>query len=130
MGTRSSYPGLIRLQKLNKARHEMELARLNAEANAIGEENAALFKIQNERFQPDASFVPVDIIIKRLENNRARQDRLAEQLVRRKQDLLKVSRTLDILNDRLRAQEHQLQRAEAAMEMDEYISQLLGKASS
>lgn len=123
-GTRASYTGLVRLQKLSKTRTEMEIARLDAEITAIGEENDALFKMQND------SFVPPDIIIRRLETNRTRQVQLIEQMTRQRQDLLKVSRTLDILNDRLRSHETELQRVEAALEMDEYISQLLGKAAN
>lgn len=123
-GTRASYTGLVRLQKLSKTRTEMEIARLDAEMTAIGEENDALFKMQND------SFVPPDIIIRRLETNRTRQVQLIEQMTRQRQDLLKVSRTLDILNDRLRSHETELQRVEAALDMDEYISQLLGKAAN
>ena len=126
-GARASYTGLVRLQKLSKTRTEMEISRLNAEMIAIGEENDALFKMQNDRFEPNVSFVPPDIIIRRLETNRTRQVQLIEQMTRRRQGLLKVSRTLDILNDRLRSHETELLRVEAAVEMDEYISQLLGR---
>lgn len=123
----ASYRGLIRLQKLNKAQAEMELSRLNTGMAAIAKENEALFKMQDDRFEPNASFIPADIIIKRLETNRALEGQLADKKLRQAQDLLRSSRTIDILGSRLRSHENQLQRAEAAVEMDEYISHLLAK---
>ena len=101
--SRTSYLGLIRLQKLAKARHELELSRLNAKQAAIQEENKALFRMQEDRFAVDTTaFVPVHIIMKRLEANKSLQAQLSEQMVEAKRNLLKVSRTLDTLDSRLR----------------------------
>lgn len=128
--TRAAYLGLIRLQKLKKARAEMVIAGINSQLLAINEENEALLKMQDRRFDSETNLVPPDIIIRRLEANRLRSMSLNEQVVVERQELLKISRTLDVLNDRLRTYEIDLQRTEATMEIDEYISQLLGKLAS
>lgn len=100
-GSRQSLRGMIKLQRLTKARHEMALARLNAQSAAIAEENTALFRMQNDRFENGAGIVPPDLVMKRLETNKAKQAGLSEQMVREKRDLLAVSRTIDILCGRL-----------------------------
>ncbi|CAN7701401.1 hypothetical protein LJR231_005801 [Phyllobacterium sp. LjRoot231] len=127
-GTLTSYLGLIRLQKLAKARHALDLSRLNAQSAAIEEENDALFRMQDDRFAGNTTaFVPVHVIMKRLETNKTLQAQLSEQMVETKQNLLKVSRTLDTLNSRLRVLEKETSRAEIADEMDEYMGHLLAK---
>ncbi|MDP1159943.1 hypothetical protein, partial [Klebsiella variicola] len=70
-GSRQSLRGMIKLQRLTKARHEMALARLNAQSSAIAEENTALFRMQNDRFENGAGIVPPDLVMKRLETNKA-----------------------------------------------------------
>ena len=126
--SRTSYLGLIRLQKLAKARHELELSRLNAKQAAIQEENDALFRMQEDRFAVDApAFVPVHIIMKRLEANKSLQAQLSEQLVEANRNLLKTSRTLDTLDSRLRGLAKEASRAEVADETDEYMGHLLGR---
>ncbi|EJN06361.1 hypothetical protein [Phyllobacterium sp. YR531] len=129
-GTRASYRGLIRLQGLKKAKAEMRIATINADVLAIAQEDEALFKMQNDRFESGVNIVSSDIIIKRLEANRIKALGLTGQLAIERQELLKNSRTLDVLNDRLRAYENERQRQELAMEIDEHISQLLGKVAS
>ena len=56
-----SYLGMIRLQKLAKASAEMELSRLGAQADAIEEENTALFRMHSDRFDQNAQrlFLPI-----------------------------------------------------------------------
>ncbi len=126
--SRTSYLGLIRLQKLAKARHELELSRLNAKQAAIQEENDALFRMQEDRFAVDTpAFVPVHIIMKRLEANKSLQAQLSEQMVEAKRNLLKTSRTLDTLDSRLRGLAKEISRAEVADETDEYMGHLLGR---
>ena len=126
--TRASYLGLIRLQKLAKARHELELSRLNAKQAAIQEENKALFRMHEDRFAVDTSaFVPVHIIMKRLEANKSLQAQLSQQMVEAKRNLLKTSRTLDTLDSRLRDLAKEISRAEVADETDEYMGHLLGR---
>ncbi|ATU95873.1 hypothetical protein BLM14_29530 (plasmid) [Phyllobacterium zundukense] len=127
--SRTAYLGMIRLQRLAKARHEMELSRLSAQFSTIEDENNALFKMQNERFGDNATFVPVHVIMKRLETNKTLQGQLSGHIARETRDLLKVSRTLDILNGRLGSFEREKLRAEATMEMDEYVGHLLAKHS-
>jgi hypothetical protein len=125
--SRTSYLGLIRLQKLAKARHELELSRLNAKQAAIEEENGALFRMQEDRFAADtAAFVPVHIILKRLETNKSLQAQLSDQMVEAKRNLLKTSRTLDTLDGRLRNLAKETSRAEVTDETDEYMAHLLG----
>ena len=126
--SRTSYLGLIRLQKLAKARHELELSRLNAKQAAIQEENNALFRMQEDRFAVDTTaFVPVHIIMKRLEANKSLQAQLSEQMVEAKRNLLKTSRTLDTLDSRLHDLAKEISRAEVADETDEYMGHLLGR---
>ena len=126
--SRTSYLGLIRLQKLAKARHELELSRLNAKQAAIQEENKALFRMQEDRFAVDTTaFVPVHIIMKRLEANKSLQAQLSEQMVEAKRNLLKTSRTLDTLDSRLHDLAKAISRAEVADETDEYMGHLLGR---
>jgi hypothetical protein len=126
--SRTSYLGLIRLQKLAKARHELELSRLNAKQAAIQEENKALFRMQEDRFAVDkTAFVPVHIIMKRLEANKSLQAQLSEQMVEAKRNLLKTSRTLDTLDSRLHDLAKEISRAEVADETDEYMGHLLGR---
>ncbi|RCW82248.1 hypothetical protein [Phyllobacterium bourgognense] len=126
--SRTSYLGLIRLQKLAKARHELELSRLNAKQAAIKEENDALFRMQEDRFVVGATaFVPVPIILKRLETNKSLQAQLSEHMVEAKRNLLKASRTLDTLESRLRDLAKTISRAEVADEADEYMGHLLGR---
>ena len=126
--SRTSYLGLIRLQKLAKARHELELSRINAKQAAIQEENDALFRMQEDRFAVDTSaFVPVHIIMKRLEANKSLQAQLSQQMVEAKRNLLKTSRTLDTLDDRLRDLAKEKSRAEVADETDEYMGHLLAR---
>lgn len=120
-GSRQSLRGMIKLQVLAKARHEMELSRLNAQFGAITEENAALFRMQNDRFENGAGIVPADLIMKRLETNKAKQAGLSERMVREKRDLLAVSRTIDILRGRLRQVEQEMERAASAEEIEEYV---------
>ena len=126
--SRTSYLGLIRLQKLAKARHELELSGLNAKQAAIQEENDALFRMQEDRFAVDTTaFVPVHIILKRLETNKSLQAQLSEQMVEAKRNLLKTSRTLDTLDSRLRGLAKETSRAEGADETDEYMGHLLAR---
>jgi hypothetical protein len=126
--SRTSYLGLIRLQKLAKARHELELSRLNAKQAAIQEENDALFRMQEDRFAVDApAFVPVHIIMKRLEANKSLQAQLSEQMAQAKRNLLKASRTLDTLDSRLRGLATKTSRADVADEIDEYMGYLLAR---
>jgi len=126
--SRTSYLGLIRLQKLAKARHELDLSRLNAQQSAIKEENDALFRMQEDRFAVNTTaFVPVHIVMKRLETNKSLQAQLSEQMVEAKRNLLRTSRTLDTLDSRLRGLEKETSRAEVADETDEYMGHLLAK---
>lgn len=126
--SRTSYLGLIRLQKLAKARHELELSRLNAKQAAIQEENKALFRMQEDRFAVDTTaFVPVHIIMKRLEANKSLQAQLSEQMVEARRNLLKMSQTLDTLDSRLHDLAKEISRAEVADETDEYMGHLLGR---
>lgn len=126
--SRTSYLGLIRLQKLAKARYELELSRVNAKQAAITEENDALFRMQEDRFAVDTTaFVPVHIILKRLETNKSLQAQLSEQMVEAKRNLLKTSRTLDTLDSRLHDLAKEISRAEVADETDEYMGHLLGR---
>ncbi len=124
---RTAYRSMIRLQKLARTRHEMELSRLNAQFAVVEEENGALFKMQDEQFEGNASFVPVHIIIRRLEANKILQTQLSAHIARETRDLLKVSRMLDILNNRLSAFERASLRTEEAMEIDEHVGHLLAK---
>lgn len=124
---RTDHRNMIRLQKLAKARHEMELSRLNAQFVAVEEENSALFKMQDGQFEGNASFVPVHIIIKRLEANKVLQMQLSADIARETRNLLKVSRMLDILKSRFSAFERALLRKEEALEIDEHVSHLLAK---
>lgn len=126
--SRTSYLGLIRLQRLAKARHELELSRLNTKQAVIQEENNALFRMQEDRFAVDTTaFVPVHIIMKRLEANKSLQAQLSEQMVEAKRNLLKTSRTLDTLDSRLRDLAKEISRTEVADETDEYMGHLLGR---
>jgi len=72
-----------------------------------------------------ASIVPVGIIMRRLETNKARQASLADTAMTERQNWLRVSRTIDTLSDKLRVLDAKLTRAEAAAELDESISHLL-----
>jgi hypothetical protein len=128
--SRTSYLGLIRLQKLAKARHELELSRLNAKQAAIKEENEALFRMQDGRFAVDApAFVPVHMIMKRLEANKSLQAQLSEQMIEAKRNLLQTSRTLDTLDSRLRGLATKTSRAEVADEAGEYMGYLLARGA-
>ncbi|HMF68978.1 MAG TPA: hypothetical protein VK602_15380, partial [Phyllobacterium sp.] len=109
-------------------RHELDLSRLNAQQAAIKEENEALFRMQEDRFAVNTTaFVPVHIIMKRLETNKPLQAQLSEQMVEAKRNLLRTSRTLDTLDSRLRGLEKETSRAEVADETDEYMGHLLAK---
>lgn len=127
--SRSSYLGMIRLQKLAKASAEMELSRLGAQAAGIEEENTALFKMHNDRFDGNAGIVPANIIMRRLETNKMRRAQLEERMIEQRQGLLRVSRTLDILDRRLYSLGQAMERVQAADEMDEYIGHSLAKPS-
>jgi hypothetical protein len=127
--SRTSYLGMIRLQKLAKASAEMELSRLGAQAAAIEEENTALFKMHNDRFDGNAGIVPANIIMRRLETNKMRRAQLGERMIEQRQELLRVSRTLEILDRRLYSLGQAMERVQAAVEMDEYIGHLLAKPS-
>lgn len=129
-GKRASYLALIRLQKLAKARSEMVISGLNAQLLAIDDESEALFKMQDNRFKPGADLVPPDIIVRRLDANRIRAIHLTDQVAAQRKNLLKISRTLDVLSDRLRSHDDDQKRQDATIEIDEYISQLLGKAAN
>ena len=124
---RTAYRSMIRLQKLARTRHEMELSRLNAQFAVVEEENGTLFKMQDEQFEGNASFVPVHIIIRRLDANKILQTQLSAHIAGETRDLLKVSRMLDILNNRLSAFERASLRTEEAMEIDEHVGHLLAK---
>ncbi|PSH68144.1 hypothetical protein CU102_14555 [Phyllobacterium brassicacearum] len=124
---RTAYRSMIRLQKLARTRHEMELSRLNAQFAVMEEENGTLFKMQDEQFEGNASFVPVHIIIRRLDANKILQTQLSAHIAGETRDLLKVSRMLDILNNRLSAFERASLRTEEAMEIDEHVGHLLAK---
>lgn len=128
-GLRAAYLGMIRLQKLAKAKAEMELASLGAQVAAIEQENAALFKMHSDRFEGHVGIVPANIIMRRLETNKTRQAQLVERLIAQRQELLKVSRTINTLDRRLLSLEKGLERAQVAVEMDEYISHVLAKHS-
>ena len=83
--------------------------------------------MQEDRFAVDtAAFVPVHIIMKRLEANKSLQAQLSEQMVEAKRNLLKTSRTLDTLDSRLHDLAKEISRAEVADETDEYMGHLLG----
>lgn len=123
--TCATYRELIRLQELTKLRHEMELARLQAQSAAVEAENLDLFRMHESRFGAEASIVPVGIIMRRLETNKARQASLADTAMTERQNWLRISRTIDTLSDKLRALDAKLTRAEAAAELDENISHLL-----
>ncbi|MEK1889144.1 MAG: hypothetical protein AAAB35_16590 [Phyllobacterium sp.] len=125
VATQAVYRELIRLQKLTKLRHEMELFHLQTQSAAVEAENVDLFKMHDGRFGVDASIVPVDIIMRRLETNKARQAGLEETAIAERRNWLKVSRTIDTLNRKLRKLDEELMRAEAATELDESISHLL-----
>jgi hypothetical protein len=127
--SRTSYLAMIRLQKLAKASAEMELSRLGAQAGAIEEENTALFRMHSDRFDGSAAIVPASIIMRRLETNKMRQAQLGERMIAQRQELVRVSRTLQILDRRLHALGQVMERCEAAAEMDEYIGHLLAKGS-
>lgn len=127
--SRTSYLGMIRLQKLAKASAEMELSRLGAQVDAIEEENTALFKMHSDRFDGSAAIVPANIIMRRLETNKMRQAQLRERMIAQRQELLRVSRTLEILDRRLHALGQAMERVEAAAQMDEYIGHLLANDS-
>jgi hypothetical protein len=127
--SRASYLGMILLQKLAKARAEMKLARLDGQVVAIDEENAALFKMNNDRFEGSAGIVPASVIMNRLETNKMRQAQLSEAMIAERQELLKVSRTMDTLDRQLHMLGRELERIQAAVEMDEYISHLLARHS-
>ena len=118
---------MIRLQRLAKTRHEMGLSRLNTQFARIEEENSALLSMQDGQFEGNASFVPVHLIIKRLEANKILQLQLSEHIARETRDLLRVSRVLDIVNDRLGDFDRASLRAEEAMEIDEHVGHLLAK---
>ncbi|WP_133624546.1 hypothetical protein [Phyllobacterium brassicacearum] len=105
----------------------MELSRLNAQFAVMEEENGTLFKMQDEQFEGNASFVPVHIIIRRLDANKILQTQLSAHIAGETRDLLKVSRMLDILNNRLSAFERASLRTEEAMEIDEHVGHLLAK---
>ncbi|MGH7003113.1 MAG: hypothetical protein ACREIP_04125, partial [Alphaproteobacteria bacterium] len=96
----TSHRSLIRLQRLSKARHELELSRLALQMIAIDDENDTLLKMLDDRFGPAASLVPVSIILKRIGTNTMLQTRLAQRIDTKKADLLKTSRTLDLLCSR------------------------------
>lgn len=128
-GSRTAYVEMVRLQKLNKAKAEMEIAHLSAQSAAIDEENDALFTMHNDRFEGGAVFVPADIIMKRLETNKARQTQIAERADVLKRELLRTSRTLDTLNNRLHALEKELERVGAEIELEEYMGNLFAKHS-
>lgn len=129
-GSRGSLQGIIKLQGLTKAQHEMELSRLTAQSLAIDEENTALFKMQNDRFENGGGIVPADLIMKRLETNKAKQAELSGRMVSEKRDLLMVSRTLDILRDRLRQLEQDMERIAAAQEIEEYVIHTIAGGTS
>ena len=60
-----------------------------------------------------------------------RQAQLGERMIaQRQRNLLKVSRTLDMLDRRLHAFGQVMERFEAAAEMDEYIGHLLARLLS
>lgn len=125
--SRSANLELIRLQKLAKLRHEMELADLRAQSVSIELENAGLFEMQEKRFETGAAFVPVDIIMRRLETNKARQARLEEAAIAQRHKWLKVSRTIETLYRKLDELEAALARADAAKELEESMSHVLAK---
>lgn len=127
---RSTYRSLIRLQKLARTRHEMQLSRLNAQFASIEEVNSELFRMQDGQFEEHACFVPVELIMKRLEANKTLQAQLSARITSETRDLLKVSRMLDILSGRLDAFEQALLRAEEAMEIDEHVGHLLAKQTN
>ncbi|SDP79263.1 hypothetical protein [Phyllobacterium sp. OV277] len=129
-GSRGSLQGMIKLQGLTKARHEMQLSRLTAQSVAIDEENTALFKMQNDRFENGGGIVPADLIMKRLETNKAKEADLSERMTFEKRDLLMVSRTLDILRDRLRQLEQDMERIAAADEIEEYVIHTIAGGTS
>ncbi len=129
-GSRTSLQAMIKLQGLTKARHEMELSRLTAQFLAIDAENVALFKMQNDRFENGGGIVPADLIMKRLETNKAKQADLSERMTFEKRDLLMVSRTLDILRDRLRQLEQDMERIAAADEIEEYVIHTIAGGTS
>ncbi len=129
-GSRTSLQAMIKLQGLTKARHEMELSRLTAQFLAIDAENTALFKMQNDRFENGGGIVPADLIMKRLETNKAKQADLSERMTFEKRDLLMVSRTLDILRDRLRQLEQDMERIAAADEIEEYVIHTIAGGTS
>ena len=124
MAASRAYRELIRLQELAKLRHEMRLADLRAQTAAIEVEDADLFKMHDRRYEADA-IVPNDIIMKRLETNKARRARLEETAMAERYGWLKVSRTIETLHRKLRGLEVALTRADAAAELDESISHLL-----
>ncbi|MGO4452019.1 hypothetical protein AB4Y96_24120 [Phyllobacterium sp. TAF24] len=129
-GSRGSLQGMIKLQSLTKARHEMQLSRLTAQSVAIDAENMALFKMQNDRFENGGGIVPADLIMKRLETNKAKQADLSERMTIEKRDLLMVSRTLDILRDRLLRLEQDMERIAAADEIEEYVIHTIAGGTS
>jgi hypothetical protein len=127
---RASSLTLIRLQKLTKARCELHLSRLNEQYLAREDENDGLVKLQDDLFSASSKVAaPAQIIMKRLETNKALQTRLGDEIVDAKHDLLKAARTLDALGARLRAIEKEMARAELMYQMEEYQGFLLAKSA-
>jgi hypothetical protein len=128
--SRASSLALIRLQKLSKARCELHLSRLNEQYRAREDENEALVKLQDDLFSAGSKVAaPAQIIMKRLETNKALQTRLAEEIIDAKHNLLKAARTLDALGTKLRALEKETARAEVMHQMEEYQGFLLAKSA-
>ncbi|QND50414.1 hypothetical protein HB779_00010 (plasmid) [Phyllobacterium sp. 628] len=129
-GSRASFQAMIKLQLLTKARHEMALSCLVAQSHSVEEENTALFKMQNDRFEGGTGIVPADLIMKRLETNKAKLTQLKERIAAEKRDLLMVSRTVDILQARLRQLENVLERKAAADEIEEFVIHTISAGTS
>lgn len=130
MGAAQSREQLVRLQRVAKARCEMEVAELVARQTAVDDENAYLREMQARRFETGGNLVPESIIVERLDRNSRLSAQLTADLADRKRALLQSSRTLEILEQKVSVETRASERMRDAAAMDEYVASLAGRAKT
>ena len=120
--TRKRILRMVSLQKLVKSRNEMMLSRLNSDFNIIDAEDAALVRMQDQRFENGPAIVSAEMIIARLDTNARRKVTLNAKIEIEKANMLRNSRKLDLLDDRLAGFDRTHERATTAIDLDEHIA--------
>ncbi|MGH6761717.1 MAG: hypothetical protein ACRECW_09065 [Phyllobacterium sp.] len=120
--TRKRILRMVGLQKLVKSRNEMTLSGLIGDFNDIESEDAALIRMQDQRFDGEKTIVSAELVIARIDANARRKAMLGARIEIERANMLRNSRKLDLLDGRLSDFDRTEERATAAIDLDEHMA--------